>query len=190
MISGKQAADMLGVSVEEWPEGDFYETPVEATLALIAENIISNSVWECAAGNGAIADEFRKKAYTVYESDINPNFNCMLLDFLSTDDSRTIYSIVTNPPYALADKFVIKAIKKSPQVAMLLRLNYIAGKRRAHLFEPSAGFRCLMPFKGRLPRMHKPGYEGPKQTSMIDFAWYVWDNSWTEPPYVKLLDVR
>ena len=40
MVSNKQAADMLGVSVEPRPEGDLYETPREATLALIAENII------------------------------------------------------------------------------------------------------------------------------------------------------
>ena len=156
---------------------DLYETPVEATLALLRAEKIPTHVWEPAAGRGAIVNVLRDHGHMVYASDL---IDYEQLDQLARVDFLLEYrapvgcdAIVTNPPYRLVDEFVRHAIKLAPKkVCFLLRLAYLEGISRDDVFDTLARVHV---FKNRLPRMHRDGWEGPKSTSSIAFAWFVWE---------------
>jgi hypothetical protein len=89
-------------------------------------------------------------------------------------------SIVTNPPYQLAEKFVRQALNFSPLVIMLLRLAFLESVRRTEVLEKS-GLARIHVFRNRLPMMHRRGWDGPKASSAMPFAWFVWCRGHTGP---------
>lgn len=66
--------------------------------------------------------------------------------------------------------------KSRGKVAILNRLQWLEGQKRRKLFENTPLSRVLV-FSGRIPRMHRFGYTGKTTTSLLAFAWYIWD--WT-----------
>ena len=74
-------------------------------------------------GRGATASWFR--------SDITQG-----VDFLNRAPETGVSAIITNPPYALAQEFIERALHfdHTRIVAMLLRTDFDHAARRAHLF--------------------------------------------------------
>src|SRR5690242_1756641 len=90
----------------ERAELDNYATPHWVTYALF-EHLppISGAVWECARGSGQMADALGT-AFDVIGSDIVDG-----IDFLKVAPPRSATAIVTNPPFALAVKFIERALE-------------------------------------------------------------------------------
>ena len=65
------------------------------------------------------------------------------------------------------------------KVALLCRLVWLAGQVRRRLFE--AHLSRVWVFSKRLPLMHRDGWEGPRSTSAIGFAWFVFDPTHAGP---------
>jgi hypothetical protein len=84
------------------------------------------------------------------------------------------HAIVTNPPYALAERFIVKSLDVVPLVAMLLRLAFLESERRAPLLDTGLLARVHV-FANRLPMMHRDGWNGRRASSAIAFAWFVFD---------------
>ena len=93
---------------------------------------------------------------------------------------RWIGAIVTNPPYQHAQEFVEKALELCPKVIMLLRLAFLESTRRTKILEESGLIRVHV-FRNRLPMMHRRGWRGPKASSAIPFAWFVWERGYKGP---------
>ena len=85
------------------------------------------------------------------------------------------------------------ALELVPRVVMLLRLAFLESERRAPILDRGALARVHV-FRNRLPMMHRAGWAGPRASSAIPFAWFVWDRdhqgpttidriSWTPIPY-------
>src|SRR5262249_52092498 len=87
-------------------------------------------------------------------------------------------AIITNPPYALVERFVECALDRAPFVAMLLRLAFLESERRASLLDQLSRVHV---FAKRLPMMHREGWNGRKASSAIPFAWFVWDRQHRGP---------
>ena len=156
---------------------DLYETPVEATRALLRHVPLPVHVWEPAAGRGAIARELRAAGHAVLATELVPyegaaGWILTGVDFLMERRPTSVQAIVTNPPYKLADQFVRHGLSLGLPVIVLLRLMAIEGTKRSdivdgHLHEVWAG-------RERLPFMHRDGWEGPKNAnSGAPFAWFV-----------------
>ena len=108
------------------------------------------------------------------------------VDFLMETHSLAP-NIVTNPPYKLANDFAAQAVALTTgKVAMLLRLVWLEGRARRHLFETTPLARVWV-FSARLPRMHRGDYDGPKSSSTIAFAWFVWDHTHQGRPEIGWL---
>jgi hypothetical protein len=162
---------------------DFYETPPEATLALLKAERLPKHIWEPAAGRGAIVNVLREHGHMVYATD--------LIDYQQeAQEGRVDFlleyrapigcdAIVTNPPFKLVDQFIRRAVTMVPKVCMLLRLAYLEGSGRDDILD--GGLARVHVFRNRLPRMHRDNYEGPKATSTIAFAWFVWQRDHTGP---------
>src|SRR5215212_6850017 len=102
---------------------DLYETPAAAVRALLSAHRFAGPIWEPACGRGAIVRELTAAGYDVVASDLH-NYRVPrqhVCDFLNKrvppDGARTI---ITNPPFSLADEFVRQAVKLCPNVVMLL----------------------------------------------------------------------
>jgi hypothetical protein len=161
---------------------DLYETPPEATLALLRAERLPEYIWEPAAGRGAIVNVLREAGHTVYASDLidyGIPAQQVAVDFLMEWRAPMFCDcIVTNPPFALVDSFVRRAIDLVPKVCMLLRLAYLESMGRDDILDRLARVHV---FKRRLARMHRDGWEGPKASSTIAFAWFVWDREHQGP---------
>lgn len=160
---------------------DVYFTPVEAVHALMKVEKLPAKIWEPAAGSGNIAKTLRAAGHTVYASDI-ADFGCGLagVDFLTTKTILPVDAIVTNPPFKLAQKFIERGLEICPLVIVLLRLAFYESERRSKLLEES-GLARIHVFRNRLPFMHRRGWQGPKASSAICFAWFVFDRNHSGP---------
>lgn len=148
---------------------DFYETPEWLTRAILPHLPKPAGVLEPAAGRGAIARVVQSywPTATVHQGDLAPqSADIQQSNFLAYSASRGLYDLViTNPPYSLAQAFVEKALTAAPVVAMLLRVNFLGGQKRA------AWLRANTPACFVTPR--RPSFVGGK-TDATEYAWLVW----------------
>jgi hypothetical protein len=166
---------------------DVFETPVEAVRALLGVERLPHCTWEPCCGSGAIVRVLRESGFHVHATD--------LVDHGCPASESTIYflfeqrapdgveSIVTNPPYKLADQFVAHALRLVPHVIMLLRLAFLESERRSPILD-SGNLARVHVFKNRLPMMHRHGWTGPRATSSIPFAWFCWDRNHLGPTII------
>lgn len=148
---------------------DNYPTPDIAVTSLIAREDFSGIVWEPACGSGNIAKHFP----TCIATDIRQDniYGERGINFLT--EFRQVDHVITNPPYSLAQQFVEHAIECAKiKVAMLCKLAFLEGKARYTLFQENP-IKTVYVFSKRLP-LTKEG-DRRKQSSMIPFAWFVWE---------------
>jgi len=164
---------------------DCYDTPAAAVLALLGCESLPARIWEPACGTGNIVGVLRGAGRRVVATDLNDR-GCPSsragVDFLQRR-RITADAIVTNPPYALAERFVAAAIERAPLVIMLLRLAFLESMRRAPLLDGGQLARIHV-FANRLPMMHRAGWKGRRASSAIPFAWFVWDRAHRGPATV------
>jgi hypothetical protein len=164
---------------------DLYETPAVALLPLLRAEPLPHWLWDPAAGRGAIVDPLRAAGHEVIGSDLvdygRPDFFAGRDFLLERKVPDGCQAIITNPPYKLADQFVAHALDLCPRVMMLLRLAFLESERRTEILE-RRGLARVWVFRKRLPMMHRDGWQGPKASSAIPFAWFVWDSAHVGPP--------
>jgi hypothetical protein len=170
---------------------DLYQTPTVVTEALLKVENLPHRIWERAAGRGAIVDVLRAHGHDVEAQDLvdygvpgQESGRDFLLERRAPDG---IGCIVTNPPYKLADQFVESALKLCPRVIMLLRLAFLESIRRTPILDTGHLARVHV-FKRRAPMMHRDGWAGPKITSALAFAWFVWDRNHNGPTTLHRVD--
>ena len=102
---------------------DLYETPAEATHALLRAERLPQNLWEPACGPGAIVRVLRGAGHKVVGTDLvdygSPDQDHGGWDFLlerklpKLAKGDNVEAIVTNPPFKLAGEFVEHALKLS-----------------------------------------------------------------------------
>lgn len=154
---------------------DLYETPPCAIRTLMRVEPLPQEIWEPCAGRGAISRELKQAGHKVHSSDLikYPGADRGIkagFDFLALRVRRA-ETIVTNPPFKLADDFVRHGLELGCDCFVLLRLMALEGARRSdimgHLAKVYVGVE-------RLPMMHREGWAGPKlNAGAMPFAWFV-----------------
>jgi hypothetical protein len=147
---------------------DFYETPPQAVRALLKVEALPQRIWEPACGNGSIVNVLREAGYTVMATDVRDRID-FLMELRAPINCECI---VTNPPFKLAEQFIRHALHLVPKAVMLLRFNYLEGTGRSDIIDKHLARVHL--FRNRLPMMHRTDWTGPRATSMVAFAWFVW----------------
>lgn len=162
---------------------DFYATPREAVEALLKVETLQN-ILEPACGNGAISEVLKEHGFSVTSLDLyDRGYGEYGHDFLQRTE-KWLGDSIQNPPYNQALDFVEKSLEIiQGKSCFLLRLQWLAGQRRKKFFESHPPIRVHVLSK-RIPRMHRPDYEGPKFTSTIDFAWFVFQHGYKGPTTV------
>ena len=147
-------------------ERDFYPTPPECTVALVDFLEYSGAeigrVWECAAGDGAIADVLEKRWYDVVQTGITTG-----TDFLTAPLPEGMNWIITNPPFNLAEAFIRRAASFDIPFAFLLKSQFWHSRKRYSLFNEHRPQYVL-------PLTWRPDFTG-QGASLMDVLWCVWN---------------
>jgi hypothetical protein len=70
---------------------------------------------------------------------------------------------------------------------MLLRLAFLESVRRTPILDTGHLARVRV-FKRRAPMMHRDGWTGPRVTSAMAFAWFVWCRDHQGPTTLSRID--
>ena len=156
---------------------DDFPTPPWATRALFKyvfdkNKMVFRKCIEPACGRGFMAEVLKEHFLEVDSFDIYNYGYGEIKDFLATNKIKTDW-IITNPPFNLAEKFVIKALSQAQSgVAILVRTVFLEGigrhKRLFSLFPPT----FLAQFVERVPIVK--GRVDSKVSSATSYAWFVW----------------
>jgi hypothetical protein len=191
--SAPASADHRAIHVSGYArEGrDFYATPHWVTEALLKHIRFRGAIWEPCCGDGAMSAVLEAHGYDVISTDITDRgFGTPGVDFLAAGRMwPRCRSIVTNPPYG--DTGSHKGQAKSPmamldffshalaltaavqgQLALLVRLQWIAGRRAAGLLS-SGPFAATIILTQRIQ-----WFDMGKETNQAQHhhAWVVFDH--------------
>lgn len=167
----KRRADMDGP--------DFYPTPRWATFALIDNEPFQGAIWECACGDGAMAEVLKETGNPIESSDLyDRGYGEIGHDFLNT--RRTYRNIITNPPFHSAEGFVANALQNAEaKFALLMRLAFLEGANRANtIFHQHPPSRVWV-FSERITFYMKGAQVAGSGTTA--YAWFVWDKNHSGP---------
>lgn len=168
---------------------DFYATdPIAAELLCDVETFSSN-IWEPACGMGHLSEVFKKRGYNVRSSDLIDRGYGEVQDFLGIDVTEWDGDIITNPPYKFALDFIYKALQIIPdghKVAMFLKVQFLEGKERRHLFDLCPPHTVYVSSSRIL--CAKNGDFQSIQSSAVAYAWFVWENGYKGDTIIKWIN--
>lgn len=180
---------------------DFYATPTWVTAALLRHIRFRGPIWEPCCGTGAMSEVLTEHGYEVVSTDVaDRGFGTPGIDFLAC---RTVpggcRSIVTNPPYGdtglhagqersstamlnFIRHALMLAASVEGQLALLVRLQWIAGRRAAALMS-AAPFAAVIVLTDRIQ-----WFDMGERTNRAQHhhAWVVFDPARPPQPPVLL----
>jgi hypothetical protein len=161
-------------------ENDFYPTPPEATQLLLDNETFEGMVWECACGDGAMANVLEENGYTVVATDLNYyDYGIPGKDFLNAD-IKLAPNVCTNPPFKVAQEFIQKCMDlEIDKFAMFLRLSFLESVKRRSFFQENPPVRVWVMSK-RLTLWR--GDEERAGNGITPYAWFVWEKDNKERP--------
>lgn len=173
-------------SSEEREENDFYATDPKAIDELLKRETFNKSIWECAVGQGHLAERLKEYGYSVRCSDIVDRgySNTELVDFLFEFDEFD-GDIITNPPYKLCSEFILKALDLIPtgnKVAMFLKLQTLEGGARYEQIYKHNPPKTIYVFVKRIQCAKNGTFTG---SSAVCYAWFVWEKGFKGEPIIR-----
>jgi hypothetical protein len=160
-------------------QNHYYKTPPAATEALLRVEQFTGLIHEPACGDGAISEVLKGHCYEVVSSDlIDRGYGTPAQDFL-LEQNRTGLTMITNPPFKLADEFALHALHLGYRhIALFGRLAWLEGNaRHKRLWEPHPPSRIWV-FKGR-QTLWRGDEANPGKGGAVAFCWVVWQQGHT-----------
>ena len=170
----------------ERQQQDYYATEPVATDWLCKLEQLSSPILEPSCGEGHISEQLKKHGYEVVSRDIVDRGYGEVADFLFFNNEKWEGDIVTNPPYSAAQEFVEKAlemIKTGHKVAMFLKLQFLEGQGRAHLFDRNPPIRVWVS-RSRLKCAINGDFDNVGGSATA-YAWFVWEKGFKGYPEIR-----
>ena len=147
-------------------QGDCFQTDAGSLKPLLPylRRAAVRVVWECAAGEGNLADGLKAAGFEVLSSDVQTGQN-----FLTWQPEREWDCILTNPPYTQKDLFFERCYALGKPFALFVPLTCLEGLKRQALYARH-GLQVLVPPK-------RPVFTTPNGTvggSYFMAAWFTW----------------
>lgn len=183
-------------------ENDYYATPFNATEALLnalnesGETLSGDLILEPSAGEGHIVKVLKDFypyneivandiAYRGSRLGIDVNGG---IDFLNYEPHRKYDTIITNPPFALAQEFIEKALTlTNRRVIMFAKIQLLEGDKRRKMFDNSP-LKYVYVFSKRVNPLRNgeaTDENGKPWASTMCFAWFVWDLEYEGEPIIR-----
>jgi hypothetical protein len=180
------------VDALEREKDDFYPTPPEPTRALLHAEIDRlrefPTIWEPAAGDGAMTREMQTMGLSVFQSDlVDRGCNAQIASFYDFDSAPS-KAIVTNPPFSECGwgngkaRWLKHALDNLGVEYMALMMNW---------GWPGAGglgsfYAAHPPARVYLMRW-KIDFTGEGSPPMLN-AWFIWDREYQGETLLRMLD--
>lgn len=165
---------------------DYYATEPAATEWLCKLEQFYGAILEPSCGEGHISEVLKAHGYDVTSRDLVDRGYGEVADFLAIDNLAWYGNIVTNPPYKYAQEFVEKALQIIPdgrKVAMFLKLTFLEGKARKHLFKTTPPIRVWVS-SSRLKCAMNGDFD-QVGSSAAAYAWFVWEKGYQGETTIK-----
>ena len=175
-MAGSSHVHVRKLTQEPREKDDFYKTPPASVRALLAVERFSGTIHEPACGDGAISETLKNESgFEVISEDlIDRGYGLGGRDFLLRQD-RACETLITNPPFKLADEFALHAFSLGYEhVALFARLAWLEGAcRHQKLWEPYPPSRIWV-FSKRQTLWRGDQTNDSGASGAIAFAWFVW----------------
>lgn len=181
---------VMSQRVEPADSPDDFPTPPWATRALLehilkGHNLNRLSCLEPACGAGHMSKVLEEYFANVSSSDAFDYGYGQIRNYLEHPfETKSVDWIITNPPFRLAEEFVIKSLEVSRKgVAILARTVFLesAGRyERIFREKPPAVF---AQFVERVPMVK--GRLDKKASTATGYAWLIWHHGWDDAPQLQ-----
>ena len=179
-------------------QDDFYATDPEALQKLIDRCSVwlqriwirtckqRDIIWECACGDGNLAKCLTWNGLYVYATDLRDcGYGYSGVDFLQEKGTPNGCKIIlTNPPYSLANEFILHALEILPEGGLyiaLMNINCLAGIERYNKIFSKGSLREIYVFSKRIG-CWKNNERDDKKAHIINYAWYVFQKGYKGQP--------
>lgn len=163
---------------------DLYSTPVEALDKLFGIVQFDNSkkYFEPCAGIGIVSEYLRNKGLYVVTNELfdhgyKTGHN---EDFLNTDFDFKYDTIISNPPYKLANEFVNKGFECAKEQYLLLRLQFLESKKRHEQLFSKGHLKNVFVFVSRISCTE--GVEQKPTANSVTYCWCHFDRDYVGQP--------
>lgn len=170
---------------------DFYATDpkaLEIFLAAIKRDgfILPHKICEPACGMGHLSKVLERHGYEVDSYDLyDHGYGKTGVNFLESGLKYECF--LTNPPYKYALPFVRKALENvlpSGYVIMLLKIQFLEGKRRYHFFQNNPP-KFVYVNASRQNCAKNADFEKYPTNSAVCYAWFIWQKGFSGVPVIR-----
>lgn len=161
---------------------DWYATDPIAIDKLKAVYDIPKNIVEISAGTGHLSERLKELGHNVISWDIIQRDYPLdkVQDFLTVNELPKGYSILTNPPFKISDKFVLHSLdllENGQRAIFFLKIQFLESQKRYKKifskYPPKYIYvfseRCLCAMNGEFE------IDGKRQSSAVCYAWYVFE---------------
>jgi hypothetical protein len=171
---------------------DYFPTPPWATRALFEHILKPNFIYpqqpdddfvkytclEPACGAGHMAKVLEEYFPEVMSCDIADYGQDRIADFLSKDVNEEYDFIITNPPFNLAEEFVLKALPLAKEsTAIFARTQFIESVGRYERLFKQNPPTIIAQFTERVPILK--GRLSATASTATSYAWFIWESDQT-----------
>lgn len=175
-------------AIEDREINDFYATDPKALEIFLEESGIDlRNVWECACGEGHLAEVLKDRGLLERASDlIDRGYGEVESNFYYYSDIWD-GDILTNPPYKDAMKFcqhALDCVDDGSKVVMLMRIQFLEGQRRKPFLLTNPP-KYVYVSSSRLRLAKNADFEKYDSPSANCYAWYVWEKGFKGETVVR-----
>lgn len=170
-----------------------FETPQWAIDAILGVELLTETVVDPCCGRGAMAIAAQKRGYQVWPNDIHDwGYPCRLSDFLTdpgycSQTARDI-TIFMNPPFSLAEQFVLKAKKLGARkIVCFQRFAWWESQRRKKFWDEHPPNRIYICGSRATCWRYDIPKEDQKSGTTTAHAWFVWERGHPPGPVISHL---
>ncbi|MBP3707118.1 MAG: NAD(P)-dependent oxidoreductase [Clostridia bacterium] len=169
---------------------DFYATDPMAVAMLSEKFTIPKNIVEVSAGEGHLSEMLKQLGHSVLSYDIvQRNYPLdKVCDFFTIQELPKGYSVLTNPPYAMAKEFVehaLNLIDEGEYVIMFLKTTFLESKGRKSLFEKFPP-KYVYVHSERIICAKNAEFENVSG-SAVSYSWFIWQKGSKTEPIIRWL---
>lgn len=175
-------------------DNDYYATDPQSVRDLLDIHHFKNTMClEPCVGNGNIVETFLEYYPTSYFDKvdiIDRGYPCEIKDFLQYNTDKKYDTIITNPPYVLAQEFIehsLELLNPGGQCAMFLKIQFLEGVKRKKFFKQYPPKYIYVFSKRQAPWNNGNQFneKGKKWSSTMCFAWFIWEKDFIGEPVIR-----
>jgi predicted RNA methylase len=193
-LSGGQLAGG-NTTIGERAEHDYYATDPKTTTIFLEEFCKHHKLGTvlepaCGAGHMSNVIEEYTDAEVVIADLVDRGIGAHEIDFLTYEFEGKFDTVMTNPPFSLAQEFIEKALTVSRRyVIMLCKIQLLEGDKRKGMFENTPLKYVYVHTKRQATWKNGEPLDpqGKKWATTMCLAWFVWEHGYEGEPMIRFL---